>query len=160
MVKQDHRRWRYHCILLDYVSPYLLPIEVPFGSSKTWGSSNSFGFLKSILSFGLHSLFIKMTFNSLVPLSFFHSHYCCECRNCVKSITSIISCWSHSQEGNLIKREEVFQKIILASPGFQLVFVCLQRHPSEGMKILLQSIKKDFNFERQFSPKRVFPLQK
>ena len=40
----------------DYRSPYF-PIEIPFGSSKNWGSSNSFGSWKSRVS-------IEMTFRS------------------------------------------------------------------------------------------------
>ena len=47
--KQDHRRSRYHRRLLDCQSLYF-QLKF-FGSPKTWGSSNSFGSLKSILPF-------------------------------------------------------------------------------------------------------------
>ena len=54
--KQEHRRWRYHRRLLDYQSPFFR-FKFPFkyhqipGIIKYLQSSNSFGSLKSILSF-------------------------------------------------------------------------------------------------------------
>ena len=53
--KQNHRRWRYYCRLLDYQSPFFQLIfpfdhQIP-GIIKYLQSSNSFGSLKSILSF-------------------------------------------------------------------------------------------------------------
>ena len=39
-------------ITIDFrLSKSILPIEIPFGSLNTWGSSNSFGSSKFILSF-------------------------------------------------------------------------------------------------------------
>ena len=46
---QDHQRRR--------IIEFIFPIEIHFGSSKTWGSSNSFGSWKSRVS-------IEMTFRS------------------------------------------------------------------------------------------------
>ena len=50
---QDHRRWRYHCRLLDYQSSSNnLDHRIP-GIIEYLGSSSFFGSLKSILSFGM-----------------------------------------------------------------------------------------------------------
>ena len=53
--KQDHRRWRYHRKLLDYQSPFfqlIFPLDHRMPSIIEYlGSSNSFGSLKSTLSF-------------------------------------------------------------------------------------------------------------
>ena len=44
----------------------ILPIEISFGSLKTWESLNSFGSLKSILSFDTQStLTVKMIISTL-----------------------------------------------------------------------------------------------
>ena len=55
--KQDHRKWRYRCKLLDYQSPCILPFEITFQSSESLGSSKTWG-----LSFHLNYLDICAIF--------------------------------------------------------------------------------------------------
>ena len=111
--KQDHRKWRYRCKHLDYQSPCILPFEITFQSSESWGLSKTLGlgiikvhtFIWIICTFGADMDKAPMQFWILQIwqfMSFFFAQYSWSQHSqlhfaCRKQTTEVTVCTHHRQ---------------------------------------------------------------